>query len=210
MIVGQGGRHSAEHVAAQIALGDELIAGSKEIQALGAFNAAERTTALDLLGFQAAAGVRHLLAWPCRSRADRSCDAALRRAAAPTTAHMAEFCGDDPRLLGVAVVPLDDPDLAMAELDAAIELGLRGGLGAAPARAATARPATSTSTRSGRGWPRAGVPFVLHVGGAPLQMRHGLDEHRPPAPTRTGWAAARTCAPRTSPCCTSGPRPSSR
>src|ERR1700691_5995600 len=52
VIVGQGGRHSAEHVAAQIALGDQLIASSKEIQALGAFNGADRTTAMDLLGFK--------------------------------------------------------------------------------------------------------------------------------------------------------------
>ena len=37
-IVNNGGQHSKEHVEAQIALGDKLIAESKEIQALGAFN----------------------------------------------------------------------------------------------------------------------------------------------------------------------------
>src|ERR1700756_1796585 len=52
VIVGQGGKHSAEHVAAQIALGDKLIESSKEIQALGAFDSADRTKALDLLGFK--------------------------------------------------------------------------------------------------------------------------------------------------------------
>src|SRR3954453_8729493 len=52
VIVGQGGRHSPEHVAAQVALGDRLIESSKEIQALGAFNAADRVKALDLLGFK--------------------------------------------------------------------------------------------------------------------------------------------------------------
>src|SRR5512135_1404503 len=51
VIVAQGGRHSPEHVAAQVALGDELIAKSKEIQALGAFDGADRSKALDLLGF---------------------------------------------------------------------------------------------------------------------------------------------------------------
>ena len=50
-IMQQGGRHSAEHVAAQIAMGDALIQDSKEIQALGAFNA-DRTLAMDLLGFK--------------------------------------------------------------------------------------------------------------------------------------------------------------
>ena len=38
VIVAQGGRHSAEHVQEMIDLGDDLIAKSKEIQALGAFN----------------------------------------------------------------------------------------------------------------------------------------------------------------------------
>ena len=51
-IMQQGGKHSAEHVAAQIAMGDALIQDSKEIQALGAFNSADRTVAMDLLGFK--------------------------------------------------------------------------------------------------------------------------------------------------------------
>ena len=52
VIMAQGGQHSAEHVAAQIALGDRLIESSKEIQALGAFNGEQRSVALDLLGFE--------------------------------------------------------------------------------------------------------------------------------------------------------------
>src|SRR5271165_2681940 len=52
VIMAQGGRHSAEHVAAQIALGDKLIESSKEIQGLGAFNAVDRSKAMDLLGFK--------------------------------------------------------------------------------------------------------------------------------------------------------------
>ena len=43
LIVDNGGRHSSEHVATQVALGDRLIAESKEIQALGAFDAADRS-----------------------------------------------------------------------------------------------------------------------------------------------------------------------
>ena len=31
--------------------------------------------------------------------------------------HMADFCKTDDRLMGVAAIPLDDPDLAMAELE---------------------------------------------------------------------------------------------
>ena len=46
VIMDQGGKHSAEHVAAQIAMGDALIENSKEIQALGAFNGPDRSAAL--------------------------------------------------------------------------------------------------------------------------------------------------------------------
>jgi hypothetical protein len=52
VIMAQGGRHSSDHVSAQIALGDRLIESSKEIQALGAFNSTDRSTAMDLLGFR--------------------------------------------------------------------------------------------------------------------------------------------------------------
>ena len=49
IIVNNGGKHSKEHVDAQIALGDRLIAESKEIQALGAFNREDRSIAMDML-----------------------------------------------------------------------------------------------------------------------------------------------------------------
>ena len=51
-IVRNGNRHSQEHIDAQIALGDDLIAKSKEIQALGAFNREDRKVAVDMLGFK--------------------------------------------------------------------------------------------------------------------------------------------------------------
>ena len=51
-IVGNGKRHAPAHVEAQIALGDQLIAKSKEIQALGAFDRDDRSVALDMLGFR--------------------------------------------------------------------------------------------------------------------------------------------------------------
>ena len=44
-------KHSDSEVAELVALGDTLIGGPKGYMALGAFNAAERATALDLLGF---------------------------------------------------------------------------------------------------------------------------------------------------------------
>src|SRR5204862_4885413 len=112
------------HVAAQVALGDKLIESSKEIQALGAFNSADRTTALDLLGFRKQlVFATHSVAMPFSPSS--KLETRLRYGAARAhNRHMADFCKGDGRLIGVAVVPLDDPDLAMAELNFAIENGL--------------------------------------------------------------------------------------
>ena len=51
-IINNGGKHTKDHVQAQIDLGDRLIAESKEIQALGAFDRDDRSIAMDLLGFK--------------------------------------------------------------------------------------------------------------------------------------------------------------
>ena len=51
-IMARGGRHSEEHLAELLGLGDKLIEKSKEIQALGAFDGKERKAAMDMLGFR--------------------------------------------------------------------------------------------------------------------------------------------------------------
>ncbi|MCZ6889826.1 MAG: hypothetical protein O7H39_15165 [Gammaproteobacteria bacterium] len=45
-------RDSVEHKAQRVALGDEMIRGPEEIQALGAFDRADRSQALDMLSFK--------------------------------------------------------------------------------------------------------------------------------------------------------------
>jgi predicted TIM-barrel fold metal-dependent hydrolase len=169
VIVGQGGKHSAEHVAAQVALGDKLIESSKEIQALGAFNSADRTTALDLLGFRKQlVFATHSVAMPFS--ASSKLEPRLRYGAARAhNRHMADFCKGDDRLMGVAVVPLDDPDQAMAELEFAIGAGLEAAW--LPHRPCGERSPGHVDLDPF--WARladSGTPFVLHVGGAPLQL----------------------------------------
>jgi len=180
VIVGQGGRHSAEHVAAQIALGDKLIESSKEIQALGAFNAADRSTAMDLLGFRKQlVFATHSVALPFS--ANSKVEPRLRYGAARAhNRHMADFCKGDDRLLGVAVVPLDDPDLALAELEFALEAGLK-------AAWVPHRPCGDKSpghVELDPFWSRleeTGTPFLLHVGGAPLQLAKAwMNNGKPP------------------------------
>ncbi len=169
VIMAQGGRHSAGHIAEQIALGDRLIEKSKEIQALGAFDAADRSRAVDMLGFKKQlVFATHSVAMPFSP----SSKIEPRRRYGGARAHnrqMAAFCADDARLMGVAIIPLDEPALALEELDFAVEAGLK-------AVWVPHRPCGDKSPGHvdfDPFWARlaeTGTPFVLHVGGSPLQL----------------------------------------
>jgi predicted TIM-barrel fold metal-dependent hydrolase len=181
VIMERGGRHSDEHVAELLGLGDQLIAKSKEIQALGAFDGAERRKAMDMLGFKRQlVFATHSVAMPFS--ASSKLDPALRYGGARAhNRHMAAFCEGDARLMGVAICPLDDIDRAIAELDWILTQ---------PTLKAVWIPHRPVGERSPGHlgldpfWARladAGVPFVLHVGGAPLNVaRDWRDNGRPP------------------------------
>ncbi len=169
VIMGQGGRHSEEHRAAQIAMGDQLIAKSKEIQALGAFEPTDRSKAMDLLGFKKQlVFATHSLRMPFSPSS--KLESRLRYGATRAhNRHMVDFCKADRRLIGVAAIPLDDPALALAELDWVLAQGL--GAVWVPHRAPLERSPGHVDFEPF--WARlaeAKVPFVLHVGGAPLQV----------------------------------------
>lgn len=170
IIMEQGGKHSEEHINAQLAMGDKLIENSKEIQALGAFNASDRTKAMDLLGFKKQlVFATHSPFLPFHASSKKPMDIRYGATRAHNR-HMVDFCADDDRLMGVGIVPLDDPQMAIEEVEWAIKQGLesiwvphRAPLGHAPGH-----------VDLDGFWARlaeAGVPFVLHVGGAPLQVR---------------------------------------
>ena len=168
VIMGQGGRHSEAHIADQIAMGDDLIAKSKEIQALGAFNKDDRTEALDMLGFKKQlVFATHSVAFPFHPSQKK--DPNLRYGATRAhNRHMADFCSDDSRLMGVGIIPLDDPAKAMEELEFALSLGLESIW--VPHRAPGDRSPGHIDLEPF--WAllaQSGTPFVLHVGGAPLQ-----------------------------------------
>lgn len=168
VIMNQGGTHSEDHRQTQIDMGDDLIAKSKEIQALGAFNKHDRKTAMDLLGFKKQlVFATHSVVLPFHPSSKK--DMGLKYAAARAhNRHMLDFCSDDDRLMGIAVIALDDPERAIAEADFVIKEGIkaiwvphRSPIGHSPGHA-DLEPF----------WARlaeAGVPFVLHVGGSPLQ-----------------------------------------
>jgi uncharacterized protein len=181
-IVANGGKHSDGHVAEQRALGDDLIASSKEIQALGAFDGDDRRTALDMLGFKKQlVFATHSVVTPFHPSSTKV-PPDLRYAA--TLGHnraMAEFCSHDPRLMGVAVVPLHVPELALEALESALSMGLQ----------AVWIPHYASGDRSPGHvdldpfWARlaeTGTPFVLHVGGSPLQLdKRWSNNGKPPS-----------------------------
>ncbi len=158
--------HPADVVADLVGLGDGLIAGPKGYDALGAFHTGERSRALDLLGFE------RQLVFSTFSGEQTFAPGDVELEYGAARAHnraMAAFCGDDPRLSGVAMLPLDDPDRAVGEVEHLLELGL----------AAAWVPHRDCGGRSpGHDdldpvWARlaeAELPFVLHVGGVGLQL----------------------------------------
>lgn len=162
---GQQG-HAPERRAELAALGNQLTRGPKWHDALGAFSGEERGQALDLLGFR-----RQVIfsSFSCRpSFTAPSVD--LRYAAA--RAHnraMAEFCEADPRLIGVALATLDDPERTLAEIDQAFELGLRALW--IPAEAPGGRsPGHSLHEPIWAALAERRMPFILHVGSADLSI----------------------------------------
>ena len=179
------GSHTPERRAELAALGENLTRGPKWHHALGAFNGSERGGALDLLGFERQVIFSSFCARPIFS-ADR---VPLRYAAA--RAHnrsMAEFCAADRRLIGVAMVTLDEPELALTEIDAALDLGL----------GAVWIPADPPGGRS-PGHPlhdpvwallaERGVPFLLHVGSDDLSIPDPwINDGRPERKSARGGA----------------------
>ena len=162
--VGRRG-HPPETVARLTALGDQITRGPKWHDALGAFNGAERTAALDLLGFE-----RQVVFSSFCARLIFEAPPAIRYATA--RAHnrgVADFCAQDRRLIGVAIVPLDDPDLALAEIDAARALGL-GAIWIAADPPGGRSPGHPAHDPIWRRLAETRLPFILHVGSAPLNI----------------------------------------
>jgi len=163
----QRGAQPPEYAEELIALGAGLIAGPKGYQALGAFNSAERSRALDLLGFARQLVFSTFSAGHAFTRAHE-----LPERYAIARAHnraMAEFCAGDQRLFGVALLPLDDVERTAAELSQIQREGLRAVW--VPHRPCGGRsPGHDELDPIWAQLAEAGIPFLLHVGGRPLQI----------------------------------------
>lgn len=176
----RSGSHAAAERANLLALGDGLISGPKGYMALGAFNSEERRQALDLLGFSRQL-VFATFSEGIAFAESRPLDERYGAARAHNRA-MAEFCADDARMMGVALLPLDDPQAAIAELEHALQLGLQAAW--VPHRPGGGRsPGHNDFDPIWARLSEAGVPFVLHVGGVPLQIPAAWMNTGRPIPT---------------------------
>jgi predicted TIM-barrel fold metal-dependent hydrolase len=147
--------------------------------ALGAFDPAERSRALDLLGFD-----RQLVFTTFASSQFLASDDPEVRAAGTRALNrgIVDFCAQDERLLPVAFVPLGDPAKAAAEVAACLEDG------AAAVHVTHDAPKRVSHTHPDYDgvWgalAEAGVPFVLHVGGSRLNVPKSLHDNGLPAVT---------------------------
>ena len=163
VLVGQGGKHSDEHLNHLRSLGDGLIAQSKEMQARGAFDGRHRSQALDMLGFK-----KQIIFSTLSARAPFSTKLSTRVKYGAVRAHtraMTAFCGDDERLMGMACISLDEPDLAVQELEFALQSGM-GGIWVPHRICGDKSPGHPDFDAFWARLAESGVPFLIHIGGS--------------------------------------------
>jgi len=146
--------------------------------AYGAFDAEERSHALDLLGFD-----KQLVFSTFAPTQFLDGDPDLLYGG--TRAHnraMAEFCAHDDRLIAVGFVPLDDPARAAEAVDEALAFGC----GAILVPSNPPKTHSPTHPDLDPVWARlqdAKVPLTLHVGGGGRPLRRSFHENGRPKPT---------------------------
>jgi uncharacterized protein len=145
---------------------EQHLMNRKSWDALGAFDPAERSRALDLLGFRRQLVFTTLAItqfWSEFERRQRHPVEVVYGGARAHNRAIAEFCGGDKRLLGVAFVPLDVPELAAHEIEEAIRLGCA----AIHIPSLPPKEKSPTHPDYNRIWATlqdAEVPFMLHIG----------------------------------------------
>jgi uncharacterized protein len=159
------------------ALEDELMR-AKGWNALGAFDPAERSRALDLLGFD-----KQLVFSTFAATQFISDDPDLLFGG--TRAHnraMAEFCADDPRMVAVGFVPLSDPRRAAVEAAEAIRLGC-GAILVPSVPPPDRSPTHPDFDPVWRTLEEHSVPFMLHIGGGGRPLRRAFHNNGKPPTT---------------------------
>jgi predicted TIM-barrel fold metal-dependent hydrolase len=161
------------------ALEEDVIASAKGWVALGAMDSAERSRALDLLGFESQL-VFSTFSLGLFAFAD-DLDVVYGGASAHNRM-MHDFCGGDPRMLGVGFLPLNDPDRSLQALAEALDLGC-GALWLVHAPSSGRSPAHVDNDPVWAAVQEAGVPVVLHIGGGRNTISRAWHRNGRPRPT---------------------------
>ncbi|SRR5579884_504513 len=160
--------------------------------ALGAFDSVERSRALDLLGFNRQLVFPSLAMsqfWGLYEQLEYDPEL-LYGGTRALNRGISDFCRNDPRLIAVGFLPLDEPERAEQELREALRLGCKAfWIPAGPARGRA--PSHPVFDRVWAVLQEAHVPFMLHVGAG--QIPGG--GHRPMSDAyrnngrneKTGW-----------------------
>jgi uncharacterized protein len=148
----------------------------KSWHALGGFDPDERRRALDLLGYNRQlvfTGIAPSQFWGVLGVQRYFDPEILYGGARAHNRAIAEFCSHDKRLRAVGFVPLDVPELAAAEVDAAV----RGGCAAIWVPATPPPTMSPTHPDMDVVWAKLqelDVPFVTHLGGGQIFLREGF------------------------------------
>ncbi len=165
--------------AAEAAASERLIDGPKGWIAYGAFDPDERRQALDKIGFQSQLVFGTFSLGAFTGVKD---EALLYQGARAHNDAMEAFCSTDERLIYVAYIPLDNTELAIAELDRVLAQGA----GAVQVSAGPAGERSPGHPELDPFWEQLadrGVPFVLHIGpGTMTQPRRMQNNGRKRAP----------------------------
>ena len=165
--------------AADAKAAENPIAGEKGWGAYGAFDAIERSKVLDNLGFASQLVFPTAGLFPLRSAPDEATKYAVTRA---YNRAVSAFCSEDPRLIPVAFVPLDNTQLALDGAREALDLGCGAVMfpNAAPGGRSPGHPDLNPF------WEllcERDVPFLLHIGQGtmtqPAEFRNNGRERSP-------------------------------
>ncbi len=171
----EAGAHPADQIAE---LARDPLNGPKGYQALGAFNAGERSQVLDIIDVQAQLVFSTFSAIPVM--VSRDPDVIYGGLLAHNRA-LAAFCEQDKRMLPVGVVSLSDVDRAVECARTAIELGCKAIL--VPARPAGDKsPGHPDLDPFWRTLEEARVPWMVHIGFQAVQLRREYTNNGRPAP----------------------------
>ena len=175
---------SRQHdAAAEEKAATDPIAGPKGWMAYGAFDSGERSKALDTLGFKRQLVFSTASIGPLQ-RAKTEQD--LYQGVRAHNLAMSQFCASDPRLQGVAYVPLDNVERAVEEARFAIEQGCK----AVQVFAGPSGGRSPGHTDIDPFWQLlsdSNIPFMLHIGpGTITQQRDYHNNGRKRAPDLHG------------------------